>query len=116
MNSKRDATKRVSSPSAAQLSRIGNRPQLSWSECPNCHERKPPHSACPQCGYYAGNTTPAAVNAEREIFDMQQKINRYLVAGDTEEVNRLQQRIAELQQRYGAVHGTRKGQDNEPTA
>jgi large subunit ribosomal protein L32 len=27
-------------------------PQLS--ECPNCHERKPPHRACPHCGQYRG--------------------------------------------------------------
>jgi large subunit ribosomal protein L32 len=24
------------------------------SECPNCHERKMPHRACPKCGYYKG--------------------------------------------------------------
>jgi large subunit ribosomal protein L32 len=24
------------------------------SECPNCHERKLPHRACPKCGYYKG--------------------------------------------------------------
>ncbi|MBZ0159993.1 50S ribosomal protein L32 [Candidatus Methylomirabilis sp.] len=24
------------------------------SECPNCHERKLPHRACPACGYYRG--------------------------------------------------------------
>lgn len=23
-------------------------------ECPNCHERKLPHRACPACGYYRG--------------------------------------------------------------
>ncbi len=23
-------------------------------ECPNCHERKPPHRACPACGQYRG--------------------------------------------------------------
>ena len=22
------------------------------SECPNCHEMKLPHHACPHCGYY----------------------------------------------------------------
>ncbi len=27
---------------------------LSTSECPNCHERKLPHRACPKCGYYKG--------------------------------------------------------------
>lgn len=26
----------------------------SLSECPNCHERKMPHQACPSCGYYKG--------------------------------------------------------------
>jgi len=24
------------------------------SECPNCHERKLPHRACPKCGTYKG--------------------------------------------------------------
>ena len=24
------------------------------SECPNCHERKLPHHACPKCGSYKG--------------------------------------------------------------
>ncbi len=23
-------------------------------ECPNCHEKKLPHNACPRCGYYKG--------------------------------------------------------------
>jgi large subunit ribosomal protein L32 len=23
-------------------------------ECPNCHEKKPPHQACPHCGHYKG--------------------------------------------------------------
>ena len=22
------------------------------SECPQCHEAKPPHRVCPKCGYY----------------------------------------------------------------
>ena len=26
----------------------------SLSECPNCHERKMPHRACPKCGHYKG--------------------------------------------------------------
>ncbi len=25
------------------------------SECPNCSEIKPPHRACPSCGFYKGN-------------------------------------------------------------
>lgn len=24
------------------------------SECPNCHEKKQPHRACPKCGEYKG--------------------------------------------------------------
>jgi large subunit ribosomal protein L32 len=24
------------------------------SDCPNCREPKPPHRACPHCGYYRG--------------------------------------------------------------
>ena len=23
-------------------------------ECPQCHERKPPHLVCPHCAYYRG--------------------------------------------------------------
>jgi large subunit ribosomal protein L32 len=26
----------------------------SLSECPNCHEMKMPHRACPYCGHYRG--------------------------------------------------------------
>ena len=26
------------------------------SECPNCHEKKLPHRACPKCGEYKGRT------------------------------------------------------------
>jgi large subunit ribosomal protein L32 len=25
------------------------------SECPNCHEKKLPHRACPKCGAYKGH-------------------------------------------------------------
>jgi len=28
-------------------------------ECPNCHELKPPHRACPNCGYYRGRVVIA---------------------------------------------------------
>ena len=34
----------------------------SLSECPNCHEKKMPHRACPKCGYYKG----------REVLDVEQ--------------------------------------------
>jgi large subunit ribosomal protein L32 len=30
-------------------------------ECPNCHEKKPPHQACPRCGQYKGR---AVMNAK----------------------------------------------------
>lgn len=36
---------------------------LSRGECPNCHEPKLPHRACPHCGYYRGR---AAVAVETE--------------------------------------------------
>jgi large subunit ribosomal protein L32 len=36
---------------------------LSLAECPNCHEKKRPHRACPHCGYYKG----------REVIDTEAK-------------------------------------------
>ena len=35
---------------------------LALAKCPNCHEKKLPHQACPQCGYYKG----------REVIDTEQ--------------------------------------------
>lgn len=29
-------------------------PSVAKSECPNCHEPKLPHRACPHCGRYKG--------------------------------------------------------------
>lgn len=26
----------------------------AFTECPNCHEMKQPHNACPHCGFYKG--------------------------------------------------------------
>jgi large subunit ribosomal protein L32 len=26
----------------------------SLGKCPNCHETKQPHNACPHCGFYKG--------------------------------------------------------------
>jgi large subunit ribosomal protein L32 len=26
----------------------------AFNECPNCHEMKQPHRACPKCGFYKG--------------------------------------------------------------
>ncbi len=40
----------------------------SLSECPNCHERKMPHRACPKCGYYKG----------REVVEMEEARARFL--------------------------------------
>ena len=100
MNPIRDATRRVG---------------MATEPCPNCREPRVPQHTCTKCGYRVGNATPAAVAAEATVFQLQRKIDRYLAAGDVEEVNHLQLRIAELQQKYGATHGTRKGQDNDPT-
>ncbi|HEX2775472.1 MAG TPA: 50S ribosomal protein L32 [Candidatus Acidoferrales bacterium] len=36
---------------------------LSLSDCPNCHEKKLPHQACPHCGQYKG----------REVIDTSAK-------------------------------------------
>ena len=32
---------------------------VSTSECPQCHELKPPHIVCPNCGYYSGRQVRA---------------------------------------------------------
>ncbi len=32
---------------------------LSLTECPNCHEMKLPHQACPHCGHYKGRAVIA---------------------------------------------------------
>jgi large subunit ribosomal protein L32 len=31
----------------------------SFSECPNCHEKKMPHRVCSKCGYYKGREVMA---------------------------------------------------------
>jgi large subunit ribosomal protein L32 len=33
------------------------------AECPNCHERKRPHHACPKCGEYKGRAVIAVKEA-----------------------------------------------------
>jgi large subunit ribosomal protein L32 len=35
----------------------------SLSECPNCHEKKMPHRACPKCGMYKN----------REVLNVEEK-------------------------------------------
>ncbi|HXI38830.1 MAG TPA: 50S ribosomal protein L32 [Bryobacteraceae bacterium] len=37
--------------------------QPGLSECPNCHEQKLPHRACPHCGQYKG----------REVIEVEQE-------------------------------------------
>ena len=32
---------------------------VGLSECPHCHESKPPHRVCPNCGYYRGRQVRA---------------------------------------------------------
>jgi large subunit ribosomal protein L32 len=36
---------------------------VGLSECPNCHERKQPHRACPKCGTYKGRDVLEAKEA-----------------------------------------------------
>ena len=82
------------------------------AECPNCHERRLPHRACPKCGYFKGNTA----DAEQSIYDLRKKAGLYLQAGDTEEYNRILDTISNLQKTTGAVKGRGKEKDNDPTA
>ncbi len=35
------------------------------SECPNCHEKKLPHRACPKCGAYKGRAVLNVKEAEK---------------------------------------------------
>jgi large subunit ribosomal protein L32 len=32
---------------------------VGLSECPHCHEPKPPHRVCKNCGYYGGRQVRA---------------------------------------------------------
>jgi large subunit ribosomal protein L32 len=40
----------------------------SLSECPNCHERKLPHQACPKCGTYKGRNVLAIATKEQKSY------------------------------------------------
>jgi len=37
----------------------------SLSECPNCHEKKLPHRACPKCGEYKGRVVTETKEAAK---------------------------------------------------
>jgi len=45
---RKGATQRAVPPTAAPTT------SSPLSECPNCHEKKLPHRACPKCGAYKG--------------------------------------------------------------
>jgi len=53
---------------------------------------------------------------ENEIFELRQKIDKHLRAGDTEEVVRLQNAISDLQKNCGVVKGRGKGEHDDRTA
>ena len=55
-------TRNRARPSAARTTRLS--PTQS-SDCPNCREPKPPHRACPHCGYYRGRQVRAVDEASR---------------------------------------------------
>ncbi|MBO8141877.1 MAG: 50S ribosomal protein L32 [Firmicutes bacterium] len=37
----------------------------NYGPCPQCHKPKPPHRACPECGYYDGRQV-IAVETDKE--------------------------------------------------
>lgn len=49
--------------------------------------------------------------AEHEVFNLLKKANMYLLAGDAEELKRIQLRCSELQREYGVTSGRGKGED-----
>jgi hypothetical protein len=51
-------------------------------------------------------------SAEAEIFSLLKQIDKYAAVGDSDEVSRLQLEISRLQQKYGAVTGTRRKNDD----
>jgi hypothetical protein len=53
---------------------------------------------------------------ENEIFELRQKIDKHLRAGDTGEVQRLQRAISHLQQASGVVKGRGKGEHDDRIA
>jgi len=55
--------------------------------------------------------TDVRQSVEDEIFALRKKIDGYAAAGDGVEVSRLQLEISRLQQKHGAVTGTRRKND-----
>ena len=51
MPNPKGATLRAGLPIAAPMTSFT---ASGLSECPNCHEKKLPHRACPKCGEYKG--------------------------------------------------------------
>jgi len=52
-------------------------------------------------------------SAGREIFRLRQKATRFLLAGDTEEYNRILLKISELQQTNGVFSGAKEENFND---
>jgi hypothetical protein len=50
-------------------------------------------------------------SAEDQIFALRRKVDSYAAVGDQAEVSRIQLQISELQQKHGAVTGTRRKKD-----
>jgi len=50
-------------------------------------------------------------SAEDQVFALRKKIDKYAAVGDSHEVSRLQLEISRLQQKHGAVSGTRRKND-----
>jgi len=43
-------------------------PEVGFSSCPNCHEKKLPHRVCPHCGQYNMNVGKGK-RALREVIE-----------------------------------------------
>jgi hypothetical protein len=53
----------------------------------------------------------ARQEAEQEIFELRKKADLYLQAGDTEEFNRIQTTISELQREHAVFSGVKRKND-----
>jgi large subunit ribosomal protein L32 len=59
-----DALTGIASPRSSRTKHKTASSSRTLSECPNCHERKLPHRACPKCGYYKGREVVEVKEAE----------------------------------------------------